>query len=495
MSNKQPIERVLLWHRQDLRLSDNAPLSQIEKTGAEVVSLYCFDDREFALTPNGFAKTGAFRTQFLIESVTDLRQQYRNLGADLLVRRGQPAEIIPALITELGIDRLYFHTYSTSEEQTIEQAIIAKIQIPHRSWWGHTLYLPEDLPFQIKELPELFTKFRKIVEASTSPQKSSNSQPAQVRSPLPAPRSLKSVVAEPGTIPTLTDFGFTTPQADPRAVMTFQGGETAGMARLQQYFWQQDLLKTYKETRNGMIGADYSSKFSPWLALGCLSPRSIYAEIQKYEEERVLNDSTYWLIFELLWRDYFAWIAAKHGDKIFQIGGLRGMKLPWQHDRQRFDLWCQGKTGFPLVDANMRELAGTGFMSNRGRQNVASFLTKNLGIDWRWGAAWFESLLIDYDVASNWGNWNYTAGVGNDARGFRFFNTYKQAKDYDPQGAYVKLWLPELAGIPESKVHDPSKLQSIEQQRFGVRLGVDYPHPVVDLFKSAAANEKIYDSY
>jgi deoxyribodipyrimidine photo-lyase len=475
----------LLWHRQDLRVNDHAPLTQIDQVGAEMVALYCFDDQEFVLTANGFAKTGVFRTQFLIESVADLRKQYRELGGDLLVRRGQPAAIIPALIAELDIDRLYFHTYPTREEQAIEQAIITKIQIPHQSWWGHTLYLPADLPFQVNELPELFTKFRKIIEAIT---------PAPIRSPLPAPQSLKSVSAAPGQIPTLSDFGFFTPPPDSRAVMIFQGGETAGMARLQQYFWQQDLLRTYKETRNGMLGADYSSKFSPWLALGCLSPRSIYAEVQKYEQERVQNDSTYWLIFELLWRDYFALIAAKHGDKIFQISGLRGMKIPWQHDRPRFDLWCQGKTGFPLVDANMRELASTGFMSNRGRQNVASFLTKNLGINWRWGAAWFESLLIDYDVASNWGNWNYTAGVGNDARGFRFFNIYKQAQNYDPQGEYVKLWLPELAEIPAVKVHDPSKLLPVEQQRWGVRIGVDYPQPIIDLFKSAAANEKIYDA-
>jgi deoxyribodipyrimidine photo-lyase len=486
MSNPKNSERILLWHRQDLRINDHAPLTQIVTGGATVVALYCFDDREFALTPNGFTKTGVFRTQFLIESVIDLRQQYRALGADLLVRRGQPAEIIPALIEELDIDRIYFHTYPTSEEQKIEQAVISSIQIPHQSWWGHTLYLPEDLPFQLNDLPELFTKFRKIVEASSTE--------AKVRVPLPAPLSLKPIIVEPGSLPTLTDFGFTIPQVDPRAVMIFQGGETAGKARLQQYFWQQDLLRKYKETRNGMIGADYSSKFSPWLALGCLSPRSIYTEVQKYEQECIQNDSTYWLIFELLWRDYFALIAAKHGDKIFQIGGLRGMKIPWQHDQQRFDLWCQGKTGFPLVDANMRELAATGFMSNRGRQNVASFLTKNLGIDWRWGASWFESLLIDYDVASNWGNWNYTAGVGNDARGFRFFNTYKQAQDYDPQGDYVRLWLPELARVPGAKVHDPSKLQPIEQQRYKVKLGVDYPQPIIDLFKSAAANEEIYNA-
>ncbi|MEM9768946.1 MAG: DASH family cryptochrome, partial [Cyanobacteria bacterium P01_D01_bin.71] len=245
--------------------------------------------------------------------------------------------------------------------------------------------------------------------------------------------------------------------------------------------------------RNGMLGANYSSKFSAWLALGCLSPRRIYQAVQAYEAERVRNDSTYWLVFELLWRDYFRLICLKHGDRVFYPSGLRGLQVDWKQDWPRFGAWREGKTGYPLVDANMRELAATGFMSNRGRQNVASFLTKNLGIDWRMGAEWFESLLVDYDVCSNWGNWNYTAGVGNDARGFRYFNIPKQSKDYDPDGAYVKHWLPELQQLPASKVHAPWKLIDVEQKRFKVRLGVDYPNPIVDLQKSVQANERIYN--
>jgi deoxyribodipyrimidine photo-lyase len=142
----------------------------------------------------------------------------------------------------------------------------------------------------------------------------------------------------------------------------------------------------------------------------------------------------------------------------------------------------------------MRELAATGFMSNRGRQNVASFLTKNLGINWQMGAEWFESLLIDYDVCSNWGNWNYTAGVGNDARGFRYFNIIKQSKDYDRQGKYIKHWLPELKSIPGDKIHEPGKLNVAEQKQYNVQLGVDYPRPIVDFFKSVKANEKIYNA-
>jgi deoxyribodipyrimidine photo-lyase len=216
--------------------------------------------------------------------------------------------------------------------------------------------------------------------------------------------------------------------------------------------------------------------------------------VQEYEQQRVQNDSTYWLIFELRWRDYFRFICAKHGNQIFRQSGLQGFVIDWKEDWERFELWQKGQTGFPLVDANMREIAATGFMSNRGRQNVASFLTKNLGINWQMGAEWFESLLIDYDVCSNWGNWNYVAGVGNDARGFRYFNIPKQSKTYDPTGEYLKHWLPELAPLPPEKIHEPWKLSQEEQNRFGVRLGVNYPHPVVDLIKSAKANERIYEA-
>jgi deoxyribodipyrimidine photo-lyase len=480
--------RILIWYRTDLRLHDHEPLHQALKQRSQVIPVYCFDSRNFGQTSFGFPKTGAFRAQFLLESVADLRQSLRSIGSDLIVRQGKPEQVIPTLVQQLDISAVHYHAEVTSEEQSVETALkaaLAPLGVPLKSFWGHTLYHPDDLPFDMRGIPEVFTSFRKQVEKQST-----------VNSIFPTPRSLRSLPAEVevGSIPQLADLGLETPAFDDRAVLRFKGGETAGRDRVNQYIWQADKLRVYKETRNGMVGADYSSKFSPWLALGCLSPRYIYEQVQQYEEQRVRNDSTYWLIFELLWRDYFRLICAKHGDKIFYPSGLQGTPIPWKQDWQRFDLWREGMTGFPLVDANMREIAATGFMSNRGRQNVASFLTKNLGIDWRMGAEWFESLLIDYDVCSNWGNWNYTAGVGNDARGFRFFNILKQSKDYDPQGEYVKHWLPELTNVPTHKVHEPWKLQPVEQKRFGVQIGVDYPNPVVELFKSAEANEKIYNA-
>uniref|UniRef100_UPI00286C4D39 DASH family cryptochrome n=1 Tax=Chamaesiphon sp. OTE_20_metabat_361 TaxID=2964689 RepID=UPI00286C4D39 len=480
-------KRILIWYRNDLRLHDHEPLVQALKEGASVIPFYCFDDRHFGQTQFGFPKTGAFRAQFLLESLADLQHSLQVRGSDLVIRRGAAEVIIPELVAQLGITGVYCHQEVTAEELAVTKPLEASLKasnVNYRAFWGLTLYHLQDLPFSLPNLPELFTKFRKDVERDSP-----------VRSCLPTPKTLPALPADLALqqLPSLSDLGLDAPEVDSRGVLAYRGGETAGRARLDEYIWQNDRLRIYKETRNGMLGADYSSKFSAWLALGCISPRYIVEQIRKYEDERIENDSTYWLIFELLWRDYFRFICAKHGVSMFKLTGLQGVDLTWKQDWERFDLWREGKTGYPLVDANMREIAATGYMSNRGRQNVASFLTKNLGIDWRMGAEWFESLLIDYDVCSNWGNWNYTAGVGNDARGFRFFNITKQSNDYDREGKYVKHWLPELEGVPAAKVHEPWKLLPVEQERFGVRIGVDYPQPVVDLFKSARTNELIYN--
>src|SRR5579883_1258309 len=374
---------ILVWYRTDLRVHDHEPLStaavQFQSSSSQIIPVYCFDPRQFAQTSFGFPKTGAFRAQFLLESLTDLRRSLQSLHSDLILRQGRPEVVIPDLVKQLAVTDVYYHQEATAEELTVETALqeaLERLGVAYTPFWGHTLFHPDDLPFLPHQLPELFTNFRKQVEAHST-----------VRPALSSPRPLPPLPAiDPGSLPSLADLGLNTPTTDDRAVLVFQGGETTGLARLHHYFWQQDHLRVYKETRNGMLGADYSSKFSPWLALGCLSPRHVYAQVQEYESQRIRNDSTYWLVFELLWRDYFRFIGVKHGIRMFRRSGLQGIDIPWKQDWPRFDRWREGCTGFPLVDANMRELAATGFMSNRGRQNVASFLTKNLGIDWRMGA-------------------------------------------------------------------------------------------------------------
>ena len=179
-------------------------------------------------------------------------------------------------------------------------------------------------------------------------------------------------------MPTMVDLGYTKEQidhamnVDERGVLPFKGGEAVALARCQDYIWDNDLLKMYFDTRNGMIGAKYSTKFAPWLAHGNMSPRFIAQECKRYEEKRVANKSTYWVVFELLWRDYFKFFAKQHGNKIVFLDGTAQQDKKWGFDKRRFAAWKEGRTGYPLVDANMRELAATGFMSNRGRQNVCS---------------------------------------------------------------------------------------------------------------------------
>ncbi len=194
-----------------------------------------------------------------------------------------------------------------------------------------------------------------------------------------------------------------------------------------------------------MVGENYSSKFSAWLSLGCLSPREIYYELKKYEAQNTANDSTNWLEFELLWRDYFRFMMKKHRHQFFLENGIKEKETTLnKHNAELFEKWKNGNTGNDFIDANMVELKLTGFMSNRGRQNVASYLCNNLKLDWRYGAAYFEQQLIDYDVCSNWGNWAYLAGVGNDPRGNREFNIEKQANDYDKLKTYRNLWLSKI---------------------------------------------------
>ena len=219
----------------------------------------------------------------------------------------------------------------------------------------------------------------------------------------------------------------------------FSGGELSALAHLDQYF-ERRLPDTYKQTRNQLTGMDYSSKFSPWLAFGCCSARRIVQKLKNYESTYGANDGTYWLWFELLWRDYFRFLHFKYGDKLYRPHGLIDKEIN-SFDKKKFQQWISGCTGENFIDAGMRELQQTGFLSNRMRQVVASYWIYEMKGDWRAGAAWFESQLVDYDVYSNQGNWLYIAGRGTDPRGGRPFNVKKQAQDHDPDGAYRSKWL------------------------------------------------------
>ena len=471
---------AVVWFRTDLRTHDNEALVRAVEEHSSVLPVYCFDPREFGETMVGLTKTGPYRAQFLVESVRDLRGSLREAGGDLLVRQGKPESVVLELAAEHGAETVHYHTTPATEERAVETGVtdgLAERGIGSRGFWAKTLYHVEDLPTRVERIDDTFTPWRRTVEDG-----------ATVRDPLDAPTSMaipESVGVESGTIPTPDDLGTEEREPDDRAAIEFAGGESAGLRRLTEYVWEGDHLREYKQTRNGLLGADYSSKFSAWLALGCLSPRLIHEHVERYERERVANDSTYWLVFELLWRDFMTFQFAKHGADFFTPTGIRDVTKEWRRDETAFGRWAAGETGVPFVDANMRELNETGFMSNRGRQNVASFLADALGIDWRQGAAYFESRLVDYDVCSNWGNWAYQAGVGNDSRDGHF-DVLDQGKRYDSNAAYIRHWLPELDALPADACHEPWNLSSSQQEMYGVEIGEDYPEPMIDV-------EAVYD--
>ena len=469
--------KAVYWFRNDLRIHDNEALFKASKA-EELTCIYIIDAAWFKVGEFGFSRMGANKYQFLKEGLGELQQKIKALGCNLIIKVGNPVSEIKSLCRQVDATHLFYHKqmgfYESAEEKSLKEDLP---HLTHKKYFGQTLFHVNDIPYEWNKIPKLFTGFRKQVEKK-----------ATVRNVFPTLKKLpSSPIKEESEIPSFDNINQT--NADPElgqkvnstknyGGLTFKGGEQAGLDRLQYYFWETEQLKNYKFSRNGLLGMDYSTKFSPWLVWGFLSPRTIYWEVQKFEKQVKKNVSTYWLIFELIWRDFFAFTVQMHGKKPFIKGGIKQLKADWEFHEDRFWKWANGETGIPFVDANMRELNATGFMSNRGRQNVASFLAQDLNIDWRAGAYYFEQQLIDYDVCSNWGNWNYVSGVGNDPRD-RWFNVILQAQRYDEKAEYIKTWLPELEQLAAKHAIMPWTALPDGLTFANVSLGGNYPFPIV----------------
>lgn len=425
---------TLVWFKTDLRLLDNDTLVKAVERSDRVIPVYCLDREQFGFTAYGFRKSGRFRARFLLETLQDLDRQLRLLGSGLLLVEGPPEAELPKLAVRYNASRLFTKKEVGHEEleqhARVEQALW-KVNCAAEVFSTSTLYLATDLPFSIKDIPDQFTSFKNKIEHEGVPVRSSVGPPLAFHSPdLP-----------PLRLPSLSELGFEETQRDPRSTFPFEGGETQAIQRLNYYLFGSRLVSRYKDTRNQLLGTDYSSKFSPWMALGSLSPRYIYHQLKHYENKFGANASTYWLVFELMWRDYFRFMMKKYHAAYFKTFGIKKTGSKKTHNEKHLLSWINGTTGADLVDAAMTELRTTGFLSNRARQNAASFLCHELDVDWRYGAAYFEEQLIDYDVCSNWGNWAYIAGVGNNPRGKSKFNIDKQAAEYDRDGRYRSTWL------------------------------------------------------
>ncbi len=420
----------LVWFRNNMRVEDNRSLTKAINNSENVIGFINIDPKNFLSTKYGFKKTEKYRVKFLLETISDLKSQLDKLNISLIITHKDFSQSINEIINQFEVTSIYTQTEWTRDELKEESFIPEEINLIKD--FDQFLFSPNDVRSLYDNIPRGFSNFRKKCEKYLS-----------VNDTLSIPKSLNSdnKISIDYPIPSLSDLGFKDFEVHKDSVFRFKGGETNAKNRIRNYFFETRNVSTYKLTRNGLIGEDYSSKFSPWLANGSVSVKYIFKSLKEYEKEVEKNDSTYWLYFELIWRDFFKYVSMQHKDKFFNKDGIYGEDKEWSDDQDILLNWINGKTNEPFVNANMIELSQTGFMSNRGRQNVSNYLTKELKIDWRIGAEYFESMLIDYDVHSNYGNWLYNAGIGNDSMPFRKFNPKLQSERYDPDKLYEKIWL------------------------------------------------------
>jgi deoxyribodipyrimidine photo-lyase len=422
--------RSIYWFRNDLRLSDNLSLNKALDDSKHILFIYIDDEINYQQTSWNFIRNANHRKTFIYQGISSLNKDLKKYGHSLNVLRGNSVETLIKVIQEHHIDRIFCEEIFASEERE-QIELLKKFGVNVKTFFQSSLFNISQLPFTIKNIPDVFTKFRKSMELEkiepNNPEQLSN----KIKNILPINFNNTKITVK--KIHGHKESSF------PIYKDNFMGGELNAIENIKKYF-QSNLPQSYKDTRNNLMGLDFSTKFSPWLASGFISPRQIYAYLKDYEHKFLANESTYWIFFELLWRDFFRFIFIKYGDKFFYKSGLGLNPVKINHNTRKLDAWIKGKTSDSFINAGMTELYKTGFLSNRMRQIVASYLVNELSCDWRSGASWFESQLIDYDVYSNYGNWAYIAGCGTDPRGGRHFNVDKQKKIYDPDGIYQKVW-------------------------------------------------------
>lgn len=425
--------KILYWFRNNLRLQDNLSLNRALEDANEVSFIYIFDEKFKQQVQWGFRRVAEHRQSFLFQGLSELKRNLKEYGHQLNIYHGNTSAEIKNVYTKNNFDIIYTEEIHATEEK-LEVAELKKSHIPIKTFWDSSLFYISQLPFEINQIPNSFSSFRKVIEADSI-------QPERPFALSKKIKSIKSLELDSKEISEIALKNYSK-SSFPIDKKEFFGGEMSAKNYTLEYF-KTDLASHYKQTRNELSGIDFSTKFSPWLSLGFISARTIFDFLRNYELSKIQNESTYWIFFELLWRDYFRFIFMKYDDQFFYKYGLKGRQanIHINHDDHKFKNWMMGKTNNNFINAAMIELRQSGFLSNRMRQVVASFLVYDLDCDWRAGSAWFESQLIDYDVYSNQGNWAYIAGLGTDPRGGRSFNVLKQQQNYDPNGNYIKRWL------------------------------------------------------
>ena len=455
------------WIRRDLRLADNLALNEARKGAGALVPLFILD-------PHLLKQPAPSRKAFLFEGLRRLDEDLQRMGNRLVVRSGDPLDVLRRVVAESGAQRIYavedYSPYALQRDEHIGRVLPLTLQPGVTVRHPASVAKPDGSPYTV------YTPFSKAWKALTLTAGNSTLET------LPAPEYL------PGSIPLDSE---SLPEDEPPEL--FPAGEAEARRRLEHFC--EDLVYAYAEDRN-RLDLEGTSALSPYLRFGMLSPRqalnaALESRVSAGDPQALKGVDTW--INELVWREFYIAILY-HFPHVLKTAFNPSLRnVPWRDAPQDLQAWKAGLTGYPVVDAGMRQLAGTGWMHNRARMIVASFLVKDLLVNWQDGERWFMQSLVDGDPAANNGGWQWTAGVGTDAAPyFRIFNPVLQGIKFDPSGSYVRRWVPELVKVPEKWIHRPWEMPQEAQLAVGFKPGKDYPLPIVD---HALARQRVLEAY
>jgi deoxyribodipyrimidine photo-lyase len=464
------MKTALWWIRRDLRLTDNQALSQALQEAEIVIPVFILDP---ALRASPY--TAPRREEFLFDGLRRLEEGLIERGSRLILREGKPKETLEKLVQESGAQGIFaeedYSPYAQQRDERVRQSLplrLAGSPVVRSPW---SVLKPDATPYTV------FTPYSRAWKALGAPRW------------LPAPERLPSAAH-------LQSLPIPQSSAALAKSSSFIAGETEAQRRLAKFVSGDDApIFLYEERRNHLAEAG-TSGLSPYLRFGMLSARQAASEAYRLMQETsgtVVSKSVETWLNELIWREFYVQILNHFPHARRESFREPFRAIPWQNDPADYEAWCMGQTGVPVVDAAMRQLLETGWMHNRARMITASFLTKDLLIDWRWGERWFMQHLVDGDPAANNGGWQWTAGTGTDAAPyFRIFNPVTQSLKFDPQARYIRQWVPELLNVPDEFVHQPWTMPADLQRKTGVILGKAYPFPLVD---HALARERALVAY
>jgi deoxyribodipyrimidine photo-lyase len=465
------VSPCIVWFRDDLRLSDHPALHAASKTGRPVICLYVLDETSEALRARSARPLGGAARWWLAQSLRALQSRLAALGASLVLRQGPAAKVIAELARETGAGSVFWNEIAQAPHQAVADRVAAALDetsVAAQRFPGDLLAAPAGIRTKDGRGLRVFTPFWRRVQSLGDPPE-----------PLPAPKALRPLPGLAGD--PLESWGLEPAHPDWAGGLrdSWTPGEMSGQQRLREFL--AGGVAGYASARD-RPDRDGTSRLSPHLRFGEISPRQVWHAARFAAADRpVLSGDIDKFLSELGWREF-----CRH--LLFDVPDLAMRNLqpafdafPWRHDGRALRAWQTGRTGYPIVDAGMRELWHSGVMHNRVRMVVASFLVKHLLIDWREGERWFWDTLVDADAGSNPANWQWVAGSGADAAPyFRVFNPILQGEKFDPDGAYVRRWVPELARLPASLIHQPWSATPLELQVAQVELGKSYPEPIID---------------